>query len=326
MKIVFLLFFLTITLFAKVVTQQEVTILKEDYPQANRLQLQEIALKKAKLAASKDIFGEYFSSETTIKNGEVIDDIIRERIHGVIHLQKSPEFHETSKSMSVNITAYASKKDIEDVSPHHIVLNDFHYSDPTISVKDLKKAAYNAFIFEAIQKKKPSVRDIEEAKYLALNVEILDEQFDIKTLNYTISGVVTYIPAFLNNYIPGSLHKSNQKTKKEENFYGTWQGFLRDWKHPLLQTDKHATDVTIEIPSFSTATIEYKALDCGGDLLVIEKTRTKVLFKESLTYGKKRCHANKTITLQRLTPRSLEIILENEDQAPFHGKVYLDEE
>ncbi len=324
MKLISLFFILTLTLFARVSVEETAIIEKDTYPDKSTNQLKEIVLQKAKLAASKEIFGEYLSSETVVENGQVVDDIVRQRYGGVIHLEGVPQFSETQNTMSVSIVAYASDKDIQDVLPHDIIVKDFTYSNPSLAIKDLKQAAYDAFVFEAIKQQKPSVRNAEEAKHLALNVEIQRESFDMATLTYHINGIVRYIPVFLNSYIP-PVHTITTDKKKElkQDFYGDWEGFLRDWKHPLLGTNKNASDILISITSFSQATIEYKSLDCGGDLLVVEKTKDKLLFKEVFTYGKNRCKENKMLTLKRVTPRSLELILENEGQEPFHAKVYL---
>ena len=324
MKLISLFFILTLTLFARVSVEETATIEKDNYPDKSTNQLKEIVLQKAKLAASKEIFGEFLSSETVVENGQVVDDIVRQRYGGVIHLDGVPQFNETQNTMSVSIVAYASDKDIKDVLPHDIMVEDFTYSNPSLPIKDLKQAAYDAFVFEAIKQQKPSVRNTEEAKHLALNVEIQRESFDMATLTYHINGIVRYIPVFLNSYIPPThAIATDEKKEIKQDFYGDWEGFLRDWKHPLLGTNKNASDILISITSFSQATIEYKSLDCGGDLLVIEKTQDKILFKEVFTYGKDRCTENKILTLKRVTPRSLELILENEGQEPFHAKVYL---
>jgi hypothetical protein len=327
MKFISLLFFLSLTLFARVSVEETAIIEKDSYPDKNTNQLKEIVLQKAKLAASKEIFGEFLSSETIIENGQIVDDVVRQRYGGVIHIEGTPQFTQTQNTMSVSIKAFASDKDLKDVLPHDIVIKNFTYSNPSLPIKDLKQAAHDAFIFEAIRTKKPSVRNAQEAKHLALNINIQRESFDMLTLSYHIDGTITYIPAFLNSYIPPS-HTTDtlqDSTQNKQDFYGEWQGFLRDWKHPLLGTNENATDVNILITSFSEATIDYKALDCGGDLLVVEKTPTKLVFKEVFTYGKERCHANKKLTLKRVSPRSLELILENENQKPFHSKVYLSE-
>ena len=325
MKYIYIIVYLSITLFADVSIEEKATILKESYPDKTTIQLKEMVLKKAKLSATKKIFGEFLSAETVVENGQVLQDRVRQRYAGVIHLVDKPKFTQTSNSISVVIKAYATDKDIQDVQPHKIVVDDFVYLNPSVTLKDLKESAQNAFIFESIKQKKPSVTNVDEAKYLALSVDIQQESFDLSTLTYHIKGAITYIPAFLNSYIPQNTTDSTKKHYESENFYGEWKGFLRDWNDTLLGTNKNASDITITITSFSEATIDYASLDCGGELLVVEKTKKTLLLKEVLIYGKDRCKANKSIFLKRLTPRSLEIILNNEGKKPFHSKVYLSE-
>ena len=67
--------------------------------------------------------------------------------------------------------------------------------------KDLKRAAEDAFILEALSKKKPSIKESHNkyklARALATSFNIKDIKFDIDSSSYTMSGVVEYIPFFL---------------------------------------------------------------------------------------------------------------------------------
>jgi hypothetical protein len=235
-----------------------------------------------------------------------------------------PKYVQTQNTIRVTISAYATQKDIDDVSPHTITIKNFIYSNPDLPMKDIKQHATDAFILEAISRKKPSVRDIKQARKLALEVDIISENFDIKTLDYTISGRVTYIPAFLRHHdsIKDIDSTSNITTpkktikKQKKDFYGTWSGFL-------MRKDGYSSSVEIKISSFSQATILYKTLHCGGNLILKEKNTQQVVFKQKLTFGEGSCKNNSIITLQKVTPKSL-IFIENDNSSSlFNGRVYL---
>ncbi len=325
MKIVLLILILNLVSFANMSVHKSATILKSLYPNSSAIELKNIVLKKAKLEAAKEIFGEFLLSETVMQNGQVIDDIVRESHGGVIHIKGEPNFIDSENEIKVTIDAYATKEDIDDVRPHKIIINNFSYSNPLIALKDIKQYAKDAFILEAISRKKPSVKDISEARKLALEVDINKEGFDINTLSYTISGSVTYIPAFLRQDVSMKNENYNKNTseqkpkrKEKKDFYGKWSGFL-------LNNSGKSSSVEITITSFSQASILYKSLKCGGDLIVKDKNTNKVIFKEILTFGVDKCQQNSIVSIQRITPKSLQFKQEYDSKKLFYGRVYLEE-
>jgi hypothetical protein len=321
MKTLFFIFGLVVLLQANVSVHKSATISKSLYPTSGIDELKELVLKKAKLEAAKEIFGEFLLSETVMRNGQIIDDIVRESHGGVIHIKGEPNFSETKNSIKVSIDAYATDADIKNVTPHKIILKNFVYSNPALALKDIKHSARDAFILEAISKKRPSVNSIQEARKLALEVDIIDESFDINTLDYTINGSVTYIPAFLRhkdsikNTDSSSSIKYVKKEKKKD-FYGKWSGFV-------MTKTGYSSSVEILINSFARASIFYRTLNCGGDLIVQEKTTRKLIFKEVLTFGEDRCKNHSEIILQKVTDKSLRFVQQNNSEKLFLGRVYL---
>ena len=178
-------------LFSDKTVIKTITVNQMLYSDKTLIELEQIALKKAKYAAAREIFGEFLLSETVMVNGKILDDIVKEKSGGVIHIKGEPKFShgENFGDLKVTIEAYATDEDIQDMSPHFIVLDNFRYSNPDIKLKDLKLAAEDAFIVEAIASKKPSIRhsSVADARKLALSLEISKFEYDDISSTYTIS-------------------------------------------------------------------------------------------------------------------------------------------
>lgn len=304
-----LIFILTLSaLYANKSITKSATINSMLYPNKTYDQLKSIVLRKAELAAAKEIFGEFLLTETVMFNGKILKDIIKEKSGGVIHIKGEP-LYENGKNLGeikVTINAYVTESDIQDVSPHVITLNNFKYNNPNISIRKLKRAAEDAFIMKAISIKKPSIVNSTpaEARKLALSINIRKFKFDDSTFSYTISGDVKYIPAFLRHadLISNKTLDDKLKEIKDDNyvaqvdkikrgFYGKWSGFI-------MSHDGGNFSVTINIQNNGESSIDYDSLKCGGDLVIESKTDKIVEFKEVLTYGDSYCTNHKLIKLK----------------------------
>ena len=301
-----------------------VTVNQMLYSDKTLIQLEEIALKKAKYAAAKEIFGEFLLSETVMVNGKILDDIVKEKTGGVIHIKGEPKYShgENFGDLMVTIEAYATDDDIKDMSPQYIVIKDFTYSNDDIPLKDLKLAAEDAFIIEAISSKKPSARkaNIQDVRKLALSIDITKFDYNPEKLEYTISGQVEYVPAFLrhakiiksssiSNYTKNErvMHTSREKIRvAKRGFYGLWNGFI-------MKSNGSSMDLDIEISDSGLASISYNSLNCGGDLIIDKKTTRVVIFKEKITYGKNICEEMNTIKLKKIDNEQLLFIQFDED-------------
>lgn len=300
-----------------------ITVNQMLHPNKTLSELKEIAVQKAKLSAAKEIFGEFLLSETVMVNGKILDDVVREKSGGVVHIKGEPKFQngENFGDLQVTIEAYATDEEIQDMTPQFIKLDDFKYSNADIAQRDLKVAAEGAFIVEAISSKKPSVRSAsaDEARKLVLSVEITKASYDEESATYTMSGAVEYIPAFLRN---SDLSKSSKETgensknilyssaerieKVKRGFYGVWSGFI-------MRSNGGSGDVMIEITQSGVGTIDYNSLNCGGELIIQSKTANIVKFKELLTYGEDKCINKHFIDLKKLNNTQLLLMQYNEE-------------
>ncbi len=229
---IFIFLLLACEVFANVSVTKSETILRADYLDANLAQLKQKVLEKAKLKASKEIYGEFMATQSVMEDGHIVDDVIRIISGGVIHIKGEPKYSVDSNSVSVTINAYATDADLS-------------------------------------------------------------------------KGYAS---------IPMAIKKKKSMTKK--GFTGLWYGFAMD-------KNMNSSSVEISITDFSQAVINYKSRRCAGDLIVEDKKSKKVIFKEILTFGKDRCKNNLIITLQKITPKSLEFIQQQGDKTLLRGRLYL---
>jgi len=292
-------------LFADKTVTKTVTVNRMLYPEKSIEELKEIAVAKAKYEAAKEIFGELLLSETVMSNGKIIDEFVRERSGGVIHIRGEPKFAngENLGDIKCTIEAYATDEDIRDTTPQKIVLNNFKYTNPDVPVKKLKTMAEDAFIIEALSRKKPSIRYVSpaEARRQAVGIAITRMDFDAETFTYTISGVVEYVPAFLRH---SDLIKTTDiadrfraetptvQPKRKRGFYGDWSGYI-------MRPDGSSSEVEITIADNGQATLSFPSDECGGDLIVQDKSGRSAEFVLALTYGQEQCDDNLKIMLQK---------------------------
>ncbi len=205
-NIIFLAFFmLTSSLLADKSVSVTATIDRADYADKSIENLQMMVMQQAKLEAATQLFGDFIKSETIITDGSLIKDLILAKQGGVVHIQGNPEYANGKGlgELQVTIKAMATQKDIDDMKIHRIELVDFVYTNRNMTLNQLKIAAKEAFVIEAISKKRPSIKTesnaAEQAKKLAVSVNIEKMDFNADWLAYKLSGYVEYIPIFLRN-------------------------------------------------------------------------------------------------------------------------------
>jgi len=335
MKYLFILFFTLIsTLYADKVVHKTISINQVLYPNKTHSELKAIALQKAKLEAAKELYGEFLLTETVMLNGKILNDIVKEKSGGVIHIKGEPTYSTTKNvgELQVSIVAYATDEEIAYVSPHTIIMKDFKYSNDNTPIKKLKMEAEDAFIIAAIATKKPSIKnaDASEARKLALSVKIKQFDFDESTFTYIISGEVEYIPAFLRHAKVISSKSIDQRvqemknptpvqvqaTESKKGFYGTWTGFV-------MKSDGASFSVIVTIEDNGESSVEYDSLSCGGDLIIQSKSSKRVDFKEKLTYGKTTCKEYEKVRLvKRAKNKVLFMTFDVTDTELSNGTLY----
>lgn len=134
------LFLLLITIFlsssfADKTIIKTITINQMSYPEKTLSQIKEIALQKVKLAAAKEMYGEFLLSETLMVSGKILDDVVSEKSGGIIHIKGEPKFKngENFADLEVTIEAYATDDEIRDMTSQFIKLNSSKYTNTDIS-------------------------------------------------------------------------------------------------------------------------------------------------------------------------------------------------
>ena len=180
-------------------------------------------LKRAKLKAAGQLFGEVINSKTLIEDGKLIEDYIYAAEGGVLHIQGNPKFTngEALGEQVLTLTVYATDKDLDDMTIKTIEIKDFIFANDDLGLKDLKPAAKDAFIVEAISKKRPSIKTaskkVELAKKFALSVNITKMDLDVTTASYKMAGTVKYIPAFVQDKKTNVTLKNSTKMEMIHN-------------------------------------------------------------------------------------------------------------
>ncbi len=318
-------------LMAEKTVTKTVTVNRMLYADKSIEQLKQIALNKAKYEAAKEIFGELLLSETVMSNGKIVDEFVRERSGGVIHIKGEPVFSNGKNlgDIQCTIEAYASDEDIRDTTPQPITLENFKYTNPDVPLKKLKAMAEDAFIVEALAKVDPSIRYAgpQKARHVAVGIDITKMDFDIDTFTYTISGTVKYIPAFLEHAdlikttdIADRFRQTAKPVRKKRGFYGEWDGYI-------MRPDGGSSEVTITIDANGQSRIDFPLENCGGDLIVQDKSDRKAEFVLGLTYGNDVCEDNLKIVLQKRGEDELfyRATAENGDDRG-KGSIYREEE
>lgn len=166
-------------------------------------EIQKILFEKVKIDAASEIFGDFIKNETTIDNGRLIKDFIISDKNGIVHIQDGPHYTNGKNfgDIEVTITAYATDEDLYNMSIQKISLANYTYANANIPLKDLKLAAEDAFLIEALSQQKPSLKTHPNkkgiARDLAVSINIKKMAFDVNSCSYTMNGEVEYIPFFL---------------------------------------------------------------------------------------------------------------------------------
>ncbi|MDF1877454.1 hypothetical protein JHD47_06455, partial [Sulfurimonas sp. SAG-AH-194-L11] len=219
-KILLVLFLLSASLLANKTVTATATIDRADYADKSIENLQKMAIQQAKLNAASQLFGDFIKSDTVVKDGSLVRDLILAKQGGIVHIEGNPLYENGQNlgELKVSIKAYATAKDIEDMQVKRLVVSNFMYSNRDLTIKQLEQAAKDAFIVEAIAQKKPSIKTEQDAakKARALVIDFKIEKMDFSAdwLAYKLSGYVEYVPIFLrskSNNKQGSIQISKNK-------------------------------------------------------------------------------------------------------------------
>ncbi len=204
LKTVLLILLLTTgSVYADKIVTKTSFVNQANYAHKSVEQIKVILLEKVKVDAASEIFGDFIKSETDIENGKMIRNLIISEKNGLVHLKGEPIYANGKNfgDIQVTVTAYATDRDLEDMSVQKINVTDYVYANENIPLKDIKRAAEDAFLVHALSKKKPSLASnpnkIAIARSLAISISLSKMDFNVDDSSYAMSGVVEYVPFFL---------------------------------------------------------------------------------------------------------------------------------
>lgn len=83
-------------------------------------------------------------------------------------------------------------------------------------------------------------------------------------------------------------------------------GWLRgEWAGTAYQTDSESTWAMVLSFGRGSYTAEYPSLECAGRWRLLSVTRTRAVFRETLTKGAQKCAPRGTVVVERLNARQL---------------------
>ncbi len=204
-KAILALLFVSSLLLANKTVSATAIIDRADYEDKSMQNLQLMAMQQAKLEAASQLFGDFIKSQTLVKDGSLVKDLILAKQGGVVHIEGDPVYENGANlgELKVSINAYATDQDVKDMTIQRLQVKNFMYSNPNLNLKQLEQAAKDNFLIGAIAQKKPSIKSqsnaLELAKKLAVSVKIESMDFNADWMAYKLSGYVEYVPIFLRN-------------------------------------------------------------------------------------------------------------------------------
>ena len=113
MKYIFAFTLFISYVFADVSVEKTVTMTRGEHTSN---EVRDLLLQKAKREAANEIFGDFISSSTKIKNGRLAEDSILALVVGRVHVKGSPKYShgEGFDDVKVTIRAYATQAEIKE--------------------------------------------------------------------------------------------------------------------------------------------------------------------------------------------------------------------
>lgn len=187
-------------IYADVVVDKTSFVNQANYSDKTMYEIKKILLQKAMLDAGSEIYGDFIKSETNIKNGKLIKQAIISEKNGLVRLKGKPIYTngENFGDIQVTIKAYATQEDLKKMSIQTLHINSFKYTNSSIAIKYIQKAAEDAFLVNAISKVLPSIKNnVQKARKLIVSYDIKTMDFNIDQGTYLMSGSIKYIPYIL---------------------------------------------------------------------------------------------------------------------------------
>lgn len=178
-------------------TYKESCVHHSDHKVSNK-ELKNILIQQVKRNAIEELFGAKLHANTTIHNGKLLSDTIKQSAIGNIRIKGQPIFYNGNNfgEMCTKIKAYITQEDYEKYQPQIVSIKRFCYNRPDIALNQLKSQAKYAAYKRAITKYKPKLHNISNklAEELIQGFEFSNESLDIQTGVYCMDFSATFYP------------------------------------------------------------------------------------------------------------------------------------
>ncbi|MEA2072525.1 MAG: hypothetical protein U9O86_02990 [Campylobacterota bacterium] len=225
-------------------------------------ELKKILMEQVKRDAVEELFGAKLESETTIVDGRLQSDRIKQSAVGKIRVKGTPEFYNGKGfgEMCTKIEAYITQEDYETYQPQTVTSKHFCYNNPNVSLKSLKSEASYAAYRDAITKFKPKLKNITNtsAESFIHGFEKSKETLDIQTGVLCFDYSATLLPYELEGDID-----TNSADSKSDSTHDSQKGLLVTFyangdyglKKPLYTTQL-SQDISLFSKSFLNAKLK----------------------------------------------------------------------
>lgn len=197
-------------------------------------ELKNILIEQAKRESVEELYGSLLVSKTTVENGKLVSDEIKQKVIGAVRVSGNPEFYNGQNfgEICAEVNSYITKDDLEKYSPKNVELNNYCFNDTTIATKDIKQKAKESAYKEIITKYKPSLKNIEneKAEQFVHEFKMSNENFDFNKGSFCFDATASILPYEL-EFDNTSISKENtiSSTKQSINDF-TFKKFI-----PYLQ-------------------------------------------------------------------------------------------
>jgi hypothetical protein len=101
-------------------------------------------------------------------------------------------------------------------------------------------------------------------------------------------------------------------------------GWLRGtWEGTGYQVDSASTWTMVLSLKRGRYTVEYPSLECVGRWRLVQVSRTRAIFRETITQGVDKCSNGGRVVLDRLNPRQIGVRFSYQDSREYNSSVIL---
>jgi len=157
-----------------------------------------ILMEQVKRDAVEELFGTMLQSKTEVVDGRLVSDRVKQVAVGSVRIKGKPQFFNGKNwgEVCTKAEAYITEEDFQRYQPQTVILEHFCHNNPNVSLKDLKKEAYNAAYKKVITRFRPGMKNVssEQAEAFMHGFEVRNEKLDLQTGIYCMDVTAELFP------------------------------------------------------------------------------------------------------------------------------------